>query len=119
MLVVFFEGIGVNEDVVDISDGKLVQIQTKCGVDIGLKGCGRICQPEWHDAVLEMAIAGPECGFPLVAQGDSKQIVRTSKVDLGIILGVFQAVEELEDKWKRISIFDGDAVEGAVVDAKA
>ena len=119
MLVVFFEGIGVDEDVVDISDGKFVQIQTKCGVDVRLKCCGRIGQPERHDAVFEVAVTGSECCFPLVAQGNSEQIVRTSKIDLGVILGVFQAIDQLGDKWKRISIFDGEAVEGAVVDAKA
>ena len=66
-----------------------------------------------------MAIPSPECSFPLVPQGDSEEVVRSSKVDLGIILGVFQAIDQLGNKWKRISIFDGEAVEGTVVHAKA
>ena len=66
-----------------------------------------------------MSIASSECCFPLFAIGDSKEVVHRSKVYLNVILGVFQAVEELGDKWERISIFDGNAVEGMVVDAEA
>ena len=94
MFVVLFERVRVDENVVDVSNDKLVQKRMKGCVDVGLKCRRRVGQPERHDTIFEMAIAGAECSLPFVTVRNPKEVISCSEIDFGIILGIFDTIEE-------------------------
>jgi len=71
---VFFEDVGVNQDVIKVNDAEEIKIIAETIVGIGLHGCGSVGKTKWHDKVLEVTIVGSKCCFSLIAEGDSKLI---------------------------------------------
>ena len=53
MLYVFFEDIGINKEVVDVSDAEDVKEVTDAVVNVGLEGVRSIGKAKWHDEVFE------------------------------------------------------------------
>ena len=49
VLDVFFECVGINEDIVDIDDCEQIEKFANCIIRIGLKRAGGIGEPERHD----------------------------------------------------------------------
>lgn len=46
---------------------KLIQKVPKDVIDEALKNSGSVCEPKWHNTVVEMADRGVKCGLPLLS----------------------------------------------------
>src|SRR5882724_1120571 len=77
----------------------------------GLECSGSIGKSHWHDQELKGAVACLESCLPLVACCDANIIVASAEVKLGVDLCTAQLVEEVGNKWNRVSILLSDLVE--------
>ena len=87
MLDMLFEGIRIDENIVEECDTEFVEIFAEHEVDISLKRCRGVGESKWHDEIFKVTIACSECCFPLFAQGDSNEVVCGTQVDFGITHG--------------------------------
>ena len=78
----------------------------------------RVGKAEWHNQPLIGAITGFECGFPLIAFGDSDEMVRVVEVDFGIYLSPPRRVQQIQYEQEWVMIFFGDFIQCVEIDAK-
>ena len=81
--------ISVNEDVIQIHNGKEVELLSKDLVDVSLEACWCIRQTKRHHLALKVAILSVERGFPLVSFANSDSMVGTGEVELGELFSSF------------------------------
>ena len=98
VLVIFLEGVGVYQDVVEVRNTELVQILAQGSVDVGLERGRGVGKAERHDEVFEMAVSGAESCLPLVTHGDADKVICGPEVDLGKELRSFDMIEQLGDE---------------------
>ena len=80
MFPVIFEVVRVDEDVVYVSGAKDIEEWAKNFVDTSLEGRWCIGEAKRHNKWFEQAIAGIECGHPLLAFFYSDPIKGTDDV---------------------------------------
>lgn len=76
-----------NEDVIQVYDNENVQLFGQNLVDLTLKTGRYIEKPKGHDLMLEIAVPGPEGGFPVIAFSNSHPVVGVGEVQLSKALG--------------------------------
>ena len=59
-----------------------------------------------------------ESGFPFISFSYLHKVLSVSKVDLGVHLGLPRNVEEVQEKWKGVSVLPSDLVETTVINTK-
>jgi len=84
-----------------------------------LESCGSIGKTEMHDLEIEGTIAGSEGCFPLISGSNTDEVVCTTEVNLGVDLGGAEAIEEIWNEGKWISIFLGDLVKTMPINTKS
>src|SRR6202041_517464 len=84
MLDMFLHGFGVDQDVVEVGNTKVIKIFLQCAVDIRLERSRGVRQSKRHDKVLKMTIARPKGSFPFFTESNSEKIVGCSEIDLCI-----------------------------------
>ena len=82
-----------------------------------LKSSRRVGHAKWHDHILEGAITGTKCRFPLMTRCNADVVVSGTEVEFGENFSFFEAVEEVVDEGKGVAILAGDAIEAPVVNA--
>ena len=119
MVLVLFERLAVDEDVVEEHEDELVEEGAEGLVHEVHEGGGSVGQAEGEHEEFEVTVAGAEGGLGNVVGVDADLVVAGAEVNLGEVLGTLKAVEEFVDARQRVAVLDGDVVERAVVDAHA
>jgi len=119
VLSVFGEGVGVDEDVVEVNDAEDVEVLAKGVVHKVLEGGGSVGEAEGHDGVFEVAVTTAEGSFPLVSRSDPNEVVCSTKIKFGEEFCLGESIEGFGDEGEGVAILEGDLVESSVVDAKA
>ena len=61
---------------------------------------------------------GFECGFPLIAFGDSDKMVHMAEVNFQIDPSLPRCVQQIQDEREQVTIFFGDFIQYAEIDPK-
>ena len=107
---VFFKGIGINQDIIEIGDSKLVEELMDDIVDVGLERTGGVAKTKRHDEVFEVTITGMKGCFELISMFDSEAIEGFADIEFGEVLCTFKSVHHLGDQRQGVTILDGDVV---------
>jgi hypothetical protein len=83
----------VDKYIVKVTPGEVFKIRPLIFVNVSLKRRRCICQPEWHNLVFELTIAGLECSLELVAIIDSDEVVRVPEVQFSNDPGFVHSIE--------------------------
>ena len=108
-----------NENVVEVDNNEVISHVTEDIIHEMLEGCGGIGHSEGHDQVFERAIAGAKGCFQFVPRGNADIVVARSKVEFGKNLGLLEAIEEIVDQRKWVSVLSGDAVQAPIIHTEA
>ena len=119
MLLVLFEGLGEDEDIVKVDDHQSIQERPEQVVHESLESAGSIAEAERHNESLVVAVSRLECGLVDVFFEDLDLVVSAFELDLGEEFGATKPVEEIVDSGKRVSILYGLLVERTIVVADA
>ena len=93
MLSVLLQGsIGVNQDIVNISGNKYIQVLSEDGVNKRLEHRWCIRKAEWHNSILVMPVPRTKGCLPFFAIFHPNQVESTSDVELGKPLGSLDSV---------------------------
>ena len=119
MDLMIFQGIGEDEDIVEVDHYEDVSHVSEDVIHEGLECSRRIGEPHGHNQEFERAILGAKCCLPLMASGDVNIVVAGPQVELGVDLGTAELVKEIGDKWDRGPILPGELVEVPEVNAES
>ena len=61
---------------------------------------------------------GFECGFPLIAFGDSDQMIHMAEVDFQVYLSLLRCIQQIRYELERVAIFFGDFIQRTDIDTK-
>ena len=114
-----FQGIGEDEDIVEVDHYEDVSHVSEDMIHEGLKCSRCIGETHGHNQELERAISGAKGCLPLVAGRDTDIVVASAQVELGVDLGTAELVEQVCDEWDRVPILPGDLVEVPKVDTES
>ncbi len=107
MLSVFRGVIGIDEDVVEVSDYGNVKHVSKNIVHEALERRRSIGEPKKHDTPFEGAVTGPEGCFPFITFSYAYEMISMSEIKFGIDASGARRVEEVRNEWKGITVFLG------------
>ena len=119
VVLVLFECLAEDEDVVEEHEDELVEERAKGLMHEVHERGGSVGEAEGEHEEFEVTVAGAEGGLGNIAGVDANLMVAGAEVNLGEILGTLKAVEEFVDARQRVAVLDGDVVECAIVDAHA
>ena len=88
-------------------------------LDESLKSGGSVSKSKGHNEVFIGAIARTKGCFPFVPRGNADIVVARSKVEFGKNLGLLEAIEEIVDQGKGVSVLSGDAVQAPIIHTEA
>ena len=118
MFIVFLRSLGVNEDIVQIDYHIFVEDVGEDAIHITLESSGSIGEAEVHDHKIKGSITSSEGSFPFITRSDADKVVGTTEVNLGINGGGAEAIEEVGNERKWVSVFLGDGIKTTPIDAK-
>ena len=84
-----------------------------------LKRSWSISETERNNLVFERTISSSKGCFPFVPRGNADIVVARSKVEFGKNLGLLEAIEEIVDQRKGVSVLSGDAVQAPIIHTEA
>lgn len=99
--------VGVDKDIVEVDNNRVVKEILEDVVHEALKRRWGVGQAFGNNQPFEGTIAGTESGFLLVAVGDAHEMVRVPEVDLRIVAGIAQTLQEIGDERKRVMVLLG------------
>ena len=115
-LTVFHEGLGEEEDVVDIDTHGVVHDEIlEDVVHHGLEGHRAVGETEEHDEGFEQAAVGTECGFPLVTLFYSKVIVPPPYIQFGEVPGTVELIDQFGDERKWVLVLDSHLIQLSII----
>ena len=71
-----------DQNVVEVGYCECVETVGEYTIDEVLKRGWSIVETEGHNKVLVVAVASPECGFPLLTSGNTDKIVSSAEINL-------------------------------------
>ena len=81
MTFMFFESIGVDQEVVEVDDKEFIEIFAELVIHKVLERSGGVTQSKGHDAVLVQSIATAESSFPLLSHHHPQKMVTVAEVE--------------------------------------
>ena len=117
MLDMFLHRFGVDQDVVEVGNAKVIEIFLQCAIDIQLERSRSIRQSKRHDKVFKMTIARPKRSLPFFTKSNSEKIVSCSEIDLCIPKRMLQAIEELRYQRQGIAVLYSGTIQYSIIDA--
>lgn len=118
MLFVLRTGAAVYQDVVQVGGTEYIQVRPQCVVDESLECGGGSRQAEGHDQRFEQANTGAEGGQVLLSFSDAEVVEGRDDVDLREEFHSLQVVQGLFCQGQRVTVFNGNIVQGTVVDTE-
>jgi hypothetical protein len=94
----FFEGIRVDEEVVQVYDEELVEEIAEGIVHVVLKSTRGITQPKGHDCVLKQPISATERRLPFFSRCHAQAVISIPNIEFREIFGTRNTVEKFADK---------------------
>jgi hypothetical protein len=67
MLDMFLHRFGVDQDVVEVGNTKIIKIFPQCAIDVQLERSGGVRQSKRHDKIFKTTIARPKLSLPFLA----------------------------------------------------
>ena len=83
----------VDEYIVKVTQGDVLNIGHLTIVDVSLKRSRWVCQPEGHNFVFELTIAGSEYRLEFFSSFDSDEVVGIPEAQLSEDLGFVHSIE--------------------------
>jgi hypothetical protein len=115
MLRMLFFALGIDQDIVNEDNDKLVQLQHKYGVHQVHEMCRSIGEPKRHNLILIQPIPGGESGLRNVFRADLDLVITRTKTDLEKDFSIGKLVEKNVDAGQWIFVLDGDDIQRPVV----
>src|SRR5579859_4854345 len=94
----FFEGIRIDEEVIQVYDEELVEEITEGIIHVVLKSTHGIIQPKGHDCVLKQPISTTEHYLPFFFHCDMQAVVSIPNIEFREIFGTQNTVKKFADK---------------------
>ena len=118
MFIMFLRSLGVNEDIVQIDYHIFVKDVREDAVHITLESSRSIGEAEVHDHKIKGTIMSSEGGFPFITRSDVDEVVGTMEVNLGVDGGGAEAIKEVGNEQKWVSVFLGDGIKTMPINTK-
>ncbi|KAJ0734712.1 hypothetical protein HanPI659440_Chr11g0423371 [Helianthus annuus] len=115
MTLVFLLTLGIDQDVVDENNNKLIQVWFTHSVHEIHENRRCVCQPERHNQKLVVSVMSPECCLRDVLISDSQLMIARSQINLRVEARSLQRVEQVIDTRKGITILNSHLVEFTIV----
>jgi hypothetical protein len=88
MSFMLFAILGKDQDIIPVVNNKIIHEFTKNIVHQILEDGWGIIKSKRHDVVFKISIPCSECSLPFITFFDVCQVISSSKIDLGINLGM-------------------------------
>jgi hypothetical protein len=82
MTFVLFQGIQVNQEVIEICNEKVIEIFSERIINKVLKGPRGVAEAEWHDLVFEQSVTRTERCLPLLPRRHAKEVITIAHIEL-------------------------------------
>jgi hypothetical protein len=115
--LVFFGGLGENEDVIQVNDDEGVEVLAENFMHEALEGGWGVGKAKRNHSEFKMAITCTEGSFGDVVRGHADLVVALAKVNFGENGGAVESVQHVVHAGERVGVFDADEVEGTVIHA--
>ena len=119
MLPVLLRIIGVDEDIVQVDDNRLIEQVLEDVVHETLESSRCVSKTFGDNQPFKRAITSPESCFPLVSLRNPDQMVRMAEIDLRVNPSFTGTVEEVGNERKWVVVFLGDAIESPEIHTEA
>jgi hypothetical protein len=100
--------LGIDQDVVNVDNDKLVQLRHEYGVHQVHEMCRSIGEPKRHNQILIQPVPGGESGLSNVFRADLDLMITRTKVDLGKDFCTGKLIEKNVDAGQWIFVLDSD-----------
>jgi hypothetical protein len=114
--VIFF-ALGIDQDVINEDNDKLVQLWHEYRVHQVHEICRSIGEPKRHNQILIQPVPGGESGLRNVFRVDFDLVITRTKIDLGKDFCTDKLIEKNVDVRQWIFVLDNDDVERSVVNS--
>lgn len=119
MMEMVFRGFGVNEDVINVHDDKLVQKWREHIIHQVHEGGWGVGEAKRKDSKLKVTIAGAEGGLVHIVGVNANLMISRPQIEGSEDGGALELIQQLIDTREGVAVLDGDGIEGAVVDTHA
>src|SRR5712664_151807 len=111
MDLMIFQGIGEDEDIVEVDHYEDVSHVSEDVIHEGLKCSRSIGQAHGHNQEIEGAISGAKGCLQLVTSGNANIVVARVQFELCVDLGASKLVQEVGDQWDWVLILPSELIE--------
>jgi len=119
LFLVLFQCTGVDQDVVDITNTKNIEIFTESIIHESLGSGGSISKPKGHDKKFKQPVSSSKSGFSFVAFLDTDLIKTGSEVKMCEVFATPDLIKSFFNPGQGGAVLDSNIVEGSIVDAEA
>jgi hypothetical protein len=119
VLLMFLEGLGEDQDIVEVDDHESIQERPEEVVHEPLESAGSVAEAKGHDKALVVSVPCLESGLVNMVFEDFNLVVAAFEIDFRKEFGTTKAIEKVIDPRQGVSILDGLLVERSVVVADA
>jgi hypothetical protein len=115
MLHMLFFTPGIDQDVINEDNEKLVQLQYEYGVHQVHEMCRSIGESKQHTKILIQPVPGGESGLRNVFRVDRELMITRTKINLGKDFYTGKLIEQNVDAGQWIFVLDRDGIQRPVV----
>jgi hypothetical protein len=110
-----FFAVGIDQDVINEDNNKLVQLQHEYGVHQVHEMCRSIGEPKRHNQILIQPVPGGESSLRNVFQADFDLVITRTKIDRGKDFCTDKLIEKNVDAGQWIFVLDSVGIQRPVV----
>ena len=115
MFFVFFIGLAINQDIVEVYRVELVEVVIERVINKPLEGSQGPSEPEQHNQGFEQSKAGKECSQLFVSFFHSYVIEYRDDVDLREVLHTLQVVQGFLNQQQQVAVLYRDFVKYSII----
>ncbi len=99
-----------NEDVINVTNHKIIQIFMEDIIHHMLKNNKCINKAKGHHNIFKMAIMSSKHHLPFITFSNVPQVVCSTYVNFGVHFGMIELVQQSWDQGQKVSIIDGESI---------
>ncbi len=115
MFDMFFFVFGIDEDIIQICCGEVVEEFVEDVVNEVLEDVRGIVETKWHYQSLVESESGDEGCFPFVSFGYPDSVENDDDIQFGENLGFIQSIQGFPNQGQEVLVFDGDIVQASII----
>ena len=108
--------LAIDQDIIQISNARNVEQVPQGFIDVSLKRCWSVREPERHHRVLIVPIPRAESNLPNILLRDWDVIIGVSQIKFGKDCCPTESTKRLADQGKRMAVLHSHLIERTVVD---